>query len=804
MFYHFLKTSIRGLFKTPLFSLINIFGLSLGLGTCLIIFSYWSFEKSYDQFHPNHEKIFRVAQVKSIEGGGEILNASVFSKVGQAFLNQETIAESLVRIHRNGSNTSIQVENDAFLQPGIIGAEESFFDLFQFDFISGSAADWQSTPQSVVLTKSTATKLFGDEDPLGKPIQINGSYGIYGTNGYKEFKNYTVAGVIKDLPGNTHLDFSAIISLDLFADPEQEFSNWGDQFYTYIKLNTVNTQAELEETLDRIAKDRFSESGIDLYSQPLSSIHLDSNLNNEFKPNGSQSVIWILGLIAFIVLIIACANYINFSLARSLQRKKELHLRKIFWAKKYQLFQQLTIEAFLINLEAFTLAIILLILLQPILEYLIGFDLIDSLLEPKNIMTWLAIFLIGVVLSGIYPAWAISGRSFNSFYKAGFQPPSFQKPLIIFQFALTIFVIAFSLLIYSQINFMKTQNLGFNPENVLVLSGPSVEAENINLDQRFESFKDFLSSQDGIGKVSSANFIPGQAVRGKAEGYIRQLGQLEESAHTYFFTQLDTEFLKNFEFNISAGRTFSEIFTDENGVIINEEASRLLGFPNPSDAIGKKIYYRRNTTPEIIGVVENFHLFGLQKQYEPVIFELGESPNQFLYLTVQSEDTHKMLADLSDSWAEYFPGNPFNYFYLNEFFQKQYQRDENFYSALKLFSGLTILISILGFYGLIHFISITKTKELTVRKILGASFSEIFTYLGKGPVLYLIAAGVLSLPLTYLLAENWLRNYAFRVSITWWNLLLPVLFFGFLIWTLIVTKTHIVFREKPANSLRNE
>ncbi|SFG24063.1 putative ABC transport system permease protein [Algoriphagus hitonicola] len=622
-------------------------GLSLGLGTCLIIFSYWSFEKSYDQFHPNHERIFRIAQVKSIEEGGEVLNASVFSKVGQAFLNQETIAESLVRIHRNGPNTSIQLENEAFLQPGIIGAEESFFDLFQFDFISGSSSGWISTPQSVVLTESTATKLFGDEDPLGKPIQINGSFGIYGNDGYQEFKNYTVAGVIEDIPGNTHLDFSAIISLNIFTDPEREFSNWGDQFYTYVKLNATNTQAELEESLDRFAKEKFSESGISFFSQPLSSIHLGSNLNNEFKPNGSQSVLWMLGLIASIVLIIACANYINFSLARSLQRKKELHLRKIFWAKKHQLFQQLTIEAFLINLIAFTLAIILLILLQPLLEYLIGFDLIASLLLPKNIITWLVVLLLGVILSGIYPAWVISSRSFKSFYRGGFQPPSFQKPLIIFQFGLTIFVIAFSLLIYSQINFMRTQNLGFNTENVLVLSGPSVEAENVNLDQRVESFKNFLTSRKEIGKVSSANFVPGQAVRGKAEGYIRQLGQPEESAHTYFFTQMDTDFLKNFEFKISAGRTFSKNFTDQNGIIINEEASRLLGFTDPIDAIGKKIYYRKNTTPEIIGVVKNFQLFGLQKQYEPLIFELGENPNQFLYLTVKDSD--EMLADLSVS-----------------------------------------------------------------------------------------------------------------------------------------------------------
>ncbi|MHA7128342.1 ABC transporter permease [Algoriphagus namhaensis] len=804
MILHLLKTSFRSIRLQPFYTGISILGISLGIATCLLMASYWTNETHFDQFHPDYESIYRVAQERTIEGGGAQQSATTFAKVGQNLISETDLLESSVRIHLNTPNTSLQAGEEVFVQDRMMGAEENFFDLFDFEFTYGSVQNWKNTPQAVVLTEEVSARLFGDMNPLGRAIQIHGSYGSYGAQGYEEFKNYTVAGVLKKLPQDTHLDFSVLISLDLYADREREFSNWGDSFYTYVKLKPEVDRALLSDQLDRTSSAIFPDMGLSFFLQPLADIHLKSQLPNEIKPNGNERALWVLVSLAFLVLVLACTNYINFTLAKSLQRRKELSLRRIFWATRGALFQQLILESLLINVIAFGFALVLLVLIHPLISTITELDLIAPLLQPKTLVLALGVWLLSSLLSGVYPAWVISGKNYKKQVTESFQTPRFQKPLLVLQFSLSVFVLAFTFLIYQQIDFMQDQELGFEVSQTVVLSGPSIDLADGDISQNLKTFLAETRNFAAVEEVATGNFIPGQTIRGSAEGYVRRLNQPVESAHSYFFTQVDANLLSNLDMKLLAGEFFNPDLARSEGLLINEEASRLLGFANPEEAIGQKIYYRRNTTPEIIGVLQDFHLFGLQKQFQPVIFEQGELPDSYLYVRYQAGAEPEVIKKLERDWATFFPGNPLQYFYLDEFFNRQYEREQSFLTSIQLFAGLAVLISFFGFYGLIYFMANARTKELAIRKTLGANWQDFVRLLGKDTVVLLILSGVLSWPLSYWIGMDWLESYAFRVSLQTWTLLLPVLPFALLIGIVVSVQAVKVYLRNPINHLRNE
>ncbi|WP_425636625.1 ABC transporter permease [Algoriphagus yeomjeoni] len=799
MLKHYFISTLRGIRFNPFYSIISILGLSIGIASCLLIYSYWTFENSFDRFHPDSEKIVRVSQEKKLETGGINTSASTFSKVGQELKNNSSAVESVLRIHRSGQNTSLHAGEKVIIQDDIIGAEPSFFDFFKFNFIQGSSEQWKNTPQSVILTEPVANRLFGNTNPVGKSLVINGVYGSYRSTGYEEFKNYIVAGVIEDLPRNTHLDFAVLISLNLYQNPDQEFSNWGDQFYTYVKIFNSDQDEDLRSSLNALQEQVFSGQGISFKTTPLEAIHLKSNLSNEFKSNGSEQILFLLSALAILILCIAGCNYINFAIARSILRKKELELRKIFWAGKFQLFSQLIFEALFINMIAFGFAFLTLILLNPVIIEVSDINLVRQLLSNDSWYFQLGILAIAVLLSGLYPAWLVSKNSPTS--RGSFKMP-IQRPLIVFQFAISIFVIGFTLLISSQLDFMKKSNPGLDLEKTLVLSGPSVENEGVNLAQQISGFMNLLRSNPKITGLTSANFIPGKPIKGKAEGYVRRLGSPEESANTYSFSQIDSDFISEFDVQVLAGRGFDADRNEQQGVLINEEASRLLGFDSPKDAIGERIYYRRNSTPEIIGVAKNFHQFSLREAYQPIIFEQGDQPDLYLFLKYQAADESALLSQVETSWKSSFPGNPFNHFYLQEFYNTQYQQDQNFFTAFRLFSSLAILVASLGFFGLTYFEASSKIKEIGIRKTLGASFLDISRILANGTISLLVVAGVVSIPLIYYLGESWLENYAFKTEFSWWILIAPVLLFSILSITLVMIQSIRCYLVNPISSLQ--
>lgn len=802
MLKHYFITTLRGIKFHPFYSFISILGLSIGLASCMLIFSYWAFEKSYDTFHTSSEKIYRISQEKILEIGGSSSSASTFSKVGQELRSKYSDSESVLRIHRSGQNTSIQADGTSIAQDRIIGAESTFFDFFNFPFIQGSAEQWKNTPQSVILTKSVSDKLFGEADPLGKSIIINGVYGVYQADGNQEFKNYTVAGIIEDLPTNTHLDFSTLISLNLYANADQEFSNWGDQLYTYIKIPSSDQAYIFNDYLSEIQESLFPEMGINFQMMPLEEIHLKSNLNNEFKANGSEQVLILLAALAILILVIAAFNYINFATARAILRHKEIGLRKIFWAKKSQLFTQLFVEALFINLIAVGFAFLLIILINPLLIQITGIDLLHELIFSTSWSINFGIIAMAILFSGLYPAWLVSKSVHHSISSKSKIQLGIRRPLVVFQFAVSIFVIGFTLLISSQLRFMKETNSGLDLEKTLVLAGPSVKSDEFNLDERIKSFQSSLKSNPKVTGLTMANFIPGKLIKGKAEGYVRKLGSPEDQANTYSFTQIDENFMSEFEVEFLAGRDFDFERNESQSIIINEESAKILGFNSPQEAIGERIHYRVNSTPEIIGVVKNFHQFSLQQAYQPIIFELGIQPDLFVYLKYNEVSEQSLIKEVEEDWKSSFPGNPFNYFYLDEYYNKQYQQDQNFFNVFQVFSALAILIASLGFFGMTYFIASSKIKEIGIRKTLGAGLLDISKIVGKGTLQALIFAGIFSIPFVYFLGNKWLENYAFQTEITWWILFAPAILFSILSIMLIFIQSVRSYLINPISSLQ--
>jgi len=349
---------------------------------------------------------------------------------------------------------------------------------------------------------------------------------------------------------------------------------------------------------------------------------------------------------------------------------------------------------------------------------------------------------------------------------------------------------------------MKETNTGLDLEKTLVLSGPSVESEEYNLNERINSFQNSIKSNPKVTGLTSANFIPGKLIRGKAEGYVRKIGSPEDQANTYSFTQIDKKFISEFGVELVAGRDFDVERNEKKSIIINEVAAKLLGFNTAKEAIGEQIYYRINSTPEIIGVVKNFHQFSLQQAYQPIIFELGDQPDLFVFLKYNRASEESLIKEVGDYWKASFPGNPFNYFFLDDFYNTQYEEDQNFFEVFQIFSALAIFVASLGFFGLTYFLASSKIKEIGIRKILGAGLLDISKILGRGAFGALIFAGILSIPFIYFLGNKWLENYAFRTDITWWILFAPAILFSVLSITLILIQSLRSYLVNPISSLQ--
>lgn len=814
MFKHNLTIGYRNLLRNKVFSLINIFGLVIGIVASVIIFRYVDFEYSYDDFHINGKDIYRIgADINEGEIRRTILTAPPlgpglqenfpevvnFTRLILPWSGQE--ASSTINWQDKDANIVKHSFNWGFY------TDPGFLQLFSFQWIKGNQQTALVGTNKVVLAESTARKFFGND--WAKNDSIIGQTIEY-VNEFDRFQ-LTITGIIADAPENSHFQYDFLASFSTLSTgwAKGYAERWdGNRVYTYLQLEP-NTYINLFTS--KVNKYFQQNSGDNLASntnfvlQPLEDIYLNSHREAELKVNGNSIYVSFLSLIATMILLIALINYINLTTSNAVARGHEVGLKKVLGATRSQLMKQFLFESMLINAIAFLLAIVILQLIFPFMNQLTGKSIIYKSAEFWKFI--MILFPINTILSGLYPAFVLSGydpiKTLKGKLTHSPKGSYFQKYLVVIQFWISICLVIFTFTIYRQLDYMRNQETGFNKEGIIVVKGPvnrtvtwiehdKARSTNNNIDL----FKNFMSQYPEIKAVTLSWSVPGE----QTSNNTIDLGELYNKGKLNSI-KVDNEFAQVYGLELLAGE-----FNTHQGVVINKSAATILGFPDPTLAIGKEFRDNRNRDRTIHGVIEDYHHQSLQQDIRPSMFsenDLSYKLDTYYSLKVDGNNLKGTLDNISSAYKKAYPNNPFEYYFIDGYFDAQYRKDIRFGILFGIFSGIAIFIACLGLFGLsLHTVAI-KTKEIGIRKVLGASSRSIFALLTKNTIKLIIIACLLALPISYWGTEYWLSNYAFRIKLSWLfflpSFLVPVV--------VLLTISFLSFKAtniNPAETIRNE
>lgn len=816
MFINYVISAWRNMYKRKQFSLINIMGLSIGMAACLLILQYVNHQRNYDTFHADLDRIYRLNLGMSEAGMSEVVyRATNHPAAGLALKKdypqiEETARMVDVAIFMGSSVLRYEPEGGTpttFYEENMYVADPAILDIFSFPLIKGDKETALDHRDNIVITESLAMKYFGEEDPMGKTLALNGVI------------NLTVTGILEDLPQNTHLEIGALFSSMVFSEGINNAWIW-PEFHTYVKLlpnvEVHDVEAQLGGFVDQYLGNIMEEFAIKeaMTLQAVEDIHLKGNLLKEIKETGNQKTISFLVVIAFMILLNAWINFINLSTSRSIERASEVGIRKVVGAGKGNIIFQFLTESALMNGLAIVLAILLVMLASPYFNRIAGDEIITGSWFRQVFgagSTWqamLLLFLGGTFLAGLYPAFILS--SFQPIktikghiYQTG-RKIHFRQVMVVFQFVVGLAMITGTLIVFKQLSFMRNQELGFNMDQLLIVKAPSIIDSTII--DRTALFREQLLKSAQVQQVSFSSDIPGHSIQN-----INTIKRKEQNIEEGFFAtyqSTDEHYFSTYQIDLVAGRVFSEeIETDQEAIILNEKAVGMLGYSSVEEVLGQVISVKVNGWSDlrVVGVVKNIHNQSLAYGQLPFVF-FNRSGFSFDYLNIRlaTADLHRTIAFVEDTYREVFPGNPIEHFFLDDYFDKQYQADRKFGNIFTLFAILAILVACLGLFGLASYISSLRTKETGIRKVLGASTAQIFILLARQFLWLILMATVVGIPLIWWGGNEWLSNYAYRVKLNIWVFVLPVASF-FLITALIVfwqsSKAALV---NPVQSLRTE
>ncbi len=805
MLKNYIRSAWRSIMQQRGYSAINILGLAIGISSCLLILQYVSFELSYENFQKNKDRIYRVEQDRYDNGKLSTQWAAGAYAVGNSFKDGIGEVEDYVKLVNNGEVVA-EIKNQPFKIEKVFFATRSFFSIFTYPLLGGNANTALSEPFTAAISETTARKLFGSPQAVGKTLALNRN------------SNYTITAVFKDAPVNTQIRPDILLSYATFIkfvgpnnNPETAWE-W-DGCLTYLLLRKSANPAAVEKKFIPIvvkftAEDMKKFNAAVVYRlQPLKNIHLYSHYMLEPEANGDGKTVYLLLGIACFIIIIAWVNYINLATARAINRAKEVGIRKTIGSQRRQLIFQFLSESALLNAFAVLLAFVLLLIAIPIFNNLAGQALSFSLLGKANFWLGLAVlFITGVFFSGLYPAFVLSSFRPIEVLKGKMatttQGSMLRKSLVVFQFAASLFLLIGTLAVYRQIQYMRKQTLGIDIAQTLVVRPPLVGIDSTFL-QKMGSFKEALMRQSFIQKITMSSSIPGEAVRWNAGG-IKLVGEPESKQKQYRVIAVDYDYLKAYDLKIVAGREFSKDFgTDPQAVVLNRRGIEQLGFNKPEDAIGKKIdFWGEKYT--IVGVTENFHQQSLRESFEPLILRLIPDVRGFLSVKTTTARAGQSVDFVKTEWKKFFPGNTFEYFFLDDHFNDQYKADQRFGQVFGLFTGLAILVACLGLFGLASFTTLQRTKEIGIRKVLGASVGGILKLLYREFALLLLLAFFVSAPLAWFAISKWLQGYAFRIDMQWIFFVLPFAIITGIAWLTVSFQSVKAALANPVNSLRSE
>ncbi|MGW9684497.1 ABC transporter permease [Flagellimonas sp. 2504JD1-5] len=803
MFKNHIKIAWRNLLKNKVYSFINIGGLAIGITACFMILQYVNFELSYDQFHANKDRIYRIQQDRYDNGKLSTQWAGGAYAAGNSFAQEIPEIESYVKVIPS-ENIIVEVDNNPLKINKVYFTQTSFFEVFSYPLINGNVENLLDEPNAVVVSESTAKQIYGSIDVIGQTLNVSG-----GTD-------YTITGIFKDMPTNTHLKANILVSyptyLNIIGDDSPDTAWAWDGCLTYVLLSQGAIPSNVEAKFVPIVEAQVGEflrrfnAGVTYSLQPLTDIHLKSNYMEEAEPNGNGGTVYLLLGVALFIIVIAWVNYINLATARAVSRAKEVGVRKSIGSLRKQLIAQFFFESALFNGIALVLAVLLMLITIPSFNQLSGQQMSYTLFSELYFWIGLtAIFLVGVFLSGSYPAFVLSSfkpvEVLKGTITSSNQGQVLRKALVVFQFAASLFLLIGSYVVYQQISFMRNQSLGVNIDQTLVIKPPIVSDSTFT--KQKEAFKSSLLQYPFIDMAAVSSTVPGQD-GGINAGGIRLVSEEESKQKQYRFMRVDHDFMNLYDLKLIAGRGFSREFgADKNTVVFNRKGITQLGFDNPDEALGKEIEFWGNQYT-IVGVIENFHQLSLREAYDPLILCLVPDVYGYFSLKVQSEQVAQTMGLVQKEWDNFFPGNTFEHFFLDDHFNAQYVKDRQFGKVFSLFTILAILVACLGLFGLASFTTLQRTKEIGIRKVLGASVLNILKLLYMEFGLLLIISFVLAIPLAWFMANNWLETYAFSISIHWSFFALPFMVLLGIAFLTVSFQSLKASLANPVKSLRTE
>jgi putative ABC transport system permease protein len=811
MIINYFKIAWRNLTKYKFISIINLFGLTVGLTCCLLITTYIVNEVSYDKYNKNVENIYRVTRSFNNAEGIVSLNLSTVSPpFGYYFPTDFPEIKKMTRLLNSGS-TPLKYKDKLFNEPNVYFADENLFDVFTLDVVQGNPKTALAEPFSVMLTEETAKRYFGHEDPMNKVLRANNQFDV------------KVTGIFKGFPANSHLHAGMLISFNTLKDSavygaENLRTNWGNNsFFTYLLLpehyDPNRMIAQFPAFVDR-RMDHKNYNG-DLPSkytkiglQKLSDIHLKSHMDYEAEPNGDISRVYIFSIIALFILIIACINYMNLSTARSALRAREIGIRKVIGARRKEIILQFLSESILVSWTAILISVVLLYLTMPWLNKISNQTLsINILLKWQIIIpVLLTPFIVGI-LAGLYPALFMSSfqpiRTLKGFLKVGSGNISFRKLLVVAQFTISIVLIITTVIVFQQLRYMQEISLGYDKEHIITLPYYN------NVNTSYESFRNELLQNPEIKNVARSSRIPTGRLL-DAMGASTLVGDsMRPVTADIKFVVADYDFVPTYGIQVLTGRNFNRAYgTDTSNFLLNEAAVRAIGWKSSGEAVGRNFKYGQ-FTGKVIGVIGDFHFESLKQKIVPIVLlnpPVTDNQSFFnnLSIKVSGKNIQGELATIEKLWRKYLPEIPYQYTFLDEHFASLYESEQRQGTIFTVFACIAIFIASLGLFGLSAFAITQRIKEIGIRKVLGARVDSIVALLSGDFLKLVLIAAIIAFPLAWFAISKWLQDFAYRIPIQWWVFALSA-FLAILV-ALATVSFHAIRAAvtNPVNSLRAE
>lgn len=805
MIQNYIKIAWRNILNNRGYATINIVGLAIGLACCLLIVIYVQNELSYDKYHTNKDRIYRVVHDYKEVGNTEQHQIWGNAPIGDALKADFPEIEKVVQF--SGLTSILLKQGDKrFQEENVFFMDSTAFDVFSWKILAGNPHTALKNAYSAVLTESTAKKYFGDQNPIGKTIE--GGLAA----GRADAGLYTVTAVMADVPANSHFTFDALLSMSTFrkARPDIfEKEGWGYvDFYTYFLVSKdfdpIKFNQKIPDFLKRhIPVQENANSRYNFHLEPMLQAYMHSTADRQPGPTGSYQNLYIFTIIGGFILLIACVNFMNLATSRSMERAKEVGVRKAIGANKSNLILQFMSESLALVFFSGLLAIVLVLAFLPFLEVFSGKHLTYSSLMNGN--TW-SIFLLATTFTGLlaasYPALILASFKPIQVLKGAFSNSKggtlLRRGLVVFQFCLSIALIAGTVIVFSQLNQLQQQDLGFQKAQRLIIDYNFDEKVNNNL----EAIKNTLAKDKDVQSVTASRTVPGAFFPNAGTEIMSTDGKMTNFAPSLY--EVDIDFIPDMGIKMAAGRAYSRDFPADSAhsLVINEAAAKLWGYSNPEDVIGKQ-FRQWGKEGTVIGVVKDFNYLSLHRKIEPLTLRLEPSSSRYLTVNLQNVN-QKTIARIGKLWAVLAPHRPFLYSFLDDNFNRQYEADFNFRRLFTAFSSLALFIACLGLLGLVTYTAQQRTKEIGVRKVLGASIYNLVMLLSSDFIRLLVIAIFIATPLSWIAMNKWLDNFAYHIEPKWWMFAFAGLSAVVIALITVSYQTFKAAKANPVDSLRDE